>query len=86
MSTQQTSTAFRVLLTTAAFVVVVAGMQAAQTMLVPFLLSIFVGGHRRPRVVLANSEESAQGHCDVISHRDGGVCQRYYLPHWLAPQ
>ena len=42
MSELHTSTALRILLTTAAFVVVVAGMQAAQAILVPFLLSIFV--------------------------------------------
>ena len=42
MGETHTSTALRILLTTAAFVVVVAGMQAAQAILVPFLLSIFV--------------------------------------------
>ncbi len=42
MDDPRTSATLRVLLIAAAFVIVVAGMQAAKDILVPFLLSIFV--------------------------------------------
>lgn len=42
MMTQQQSTAARFLLYSAAFIVVVAGMRAAESLLVPFLLSVFI--------------------------------------------
>jgi len=42
------STALQVLLTAAAFVIVVAGMRAAQTLLVPFLLALFIAALSMP--------------------------------------